>query len=116
LGLIISPGGRVGRLGFFLISVGLALTVAFVGLLFIPAERAGFPTEDLAYYFLGPLLTWIELCAIIKRLRDLGHGWVWVFLTFVPLVNGIFGLYLLFMPGVRRETFYPEVRLPRRRI
>ncbi len=47
-----------------------------------------------------------EIMISIRRLHDLGHtGWL-VLLTYIPLVNFVFGIYLLFAHGNRGPNIY----------
>lgn len=47
-----------------------------------------------------------EIMITIRRLHDLGHtGW-FALVTFIPFVNFIFGIYLLFAQGNRGPNIY----------
>ena len=41
-----------------------------------------------------------SLSITIRRLRDSGKEWVWIFINFVPLLGGLWFLYLLVQPSV----------------
>ena len=41
-----------------------------------------------------------SLSITIRRLRDAGKQWVWIFINFVPLIGGFWFLYLLVQPSV----------------
>ncbi len=47
-----------------------------------------------------------EIMITIRRLHDLGHtGWL-ALVTFIPFVNFVFGIYLLFALGTRGPNIY----------
>ncbi len=89
--------GRIGRLRFFGISLLLYLVSALMLFLF---EIVRYEASVIVIAY----VVWIVLIVIsvfnqIKRLHDLKKpGWLWI-LMFVPLVNLIFGLYLLLWPS-----------------
>lgn len=50
------------------------------------------------------------LAAVVRRLRDAGYGWGWVFITVIPLVGSIVLIVLLAQPtrvraGVAAATY-----------
>ena len=102
---LLTGQGRVGRLGYLatLVGVSIAMMVTITALL------AGDPTDP-SYEVSGavPLLVvlwiWILLMNDIRRLRDLGLAWYWVFLFLVPIVQLVLLVYLLLVPGVRSES------------
>lgn len=107
--------GRIGRLRYIayglLLTLGLYLTVAL--LLFIVASililtvdesstwAAGVPTLFsniiLLTLTLGPMLAYMLLAR--RRLHDINRsGWI-ALLFILPLINALFWLYLVFVPG-----------------
>jgi hypothetical protein len=36
----------------------------------------------------------------VRRLHDLGHPWYWLLIAGIPILGWVFGLYLLFAPGI----------------
>ncbi len=40
------------------------------------------------------------LAVTIRRLRDAGKEWVWIFINLVPFIGGFWFLYLLVQPSV----------------
>ena len=52
------------------------------------------------------LLTWISICLGIKRLHDIGWSGWWIILMFVPFVNIVISLILLFKRGTFGENKY----------
>ncbi|WP_115016008.1 DUF805 domain-containing protein [Synechococcus sp. UW140] len=41
-----------------------------------------------------------SLSITIRRLRDAGKDWVWIFINLVPFIGGFWFLYLLVQPSV----------------
>ena len=104
--------GRLNRMRYFLRSLALGLgsgVVAFIGALFailaMDLDKAS--AQLVAYVFCVPVfvLSWFNS---VKRAHDLDKsGWM-VLLTIVPIVNIIFGLYLLFAKGTEGPNQYGE--------
>ena len=100
--------GKMSRKGLF-----TALIVCFFINLFVYY----FPAVSMPVFSWGPDLLKIYTVAFrltvtlwalyarvgcfIKRLNDLGVSRLWVLLLPVPLLNGLFVIYLLFAPGKR---------------
>lgn len=40
----------------------------------------------------------------VRRLRDVGKEWTWIFINLVPFIGGIWFIYLLCQPSGRYET------------
>jgi len=49
------------------------------------------------FILLGNFVAGISL--FVRRLRDMGRKWLWVFWSFVPFVNIIFGIWILATPS-----------------
>ncbi len=104
---ILTPRGRLGRMRFLVYSfaVGLVANV-LVGILQAVLGVAAMDPDAMASGALpaGMMLVMIPMLVInlfiaIKRLHDLDMSGWWVLLFLVPLLNVLFGLYLLFAPG-----------------
>ena len=62
----------------------------------------------------NPLLTlgWLYVVAsifpsvsiVVRRLRDIGKKWTWIFINLVPFIGGIWFIYFLCQPSGRYET------------
>ena len=50
-------------------------------------------------YALGQVIPSLSLS--IRRVRDMGKGWEWIFINFVPIVGVIWLIILLCMPTVQ---------------
>lgn len=98
--------GRVGRLEYFwilLISSLLSYAISF----FIKSLG----DELLLSVFLTLPLGLIALVAAVKRCHDLEISEWWLLLVFVPLINVVFGLYLLLRKGTGSANKYgPSLR------
>ena len=45
-----------------------------------------------------------SLSIIVRRLRDIGKDWKWMFISLVPLISGIWFIVLMCQPSGRYET------------
>ncbi|MDO4573881.1 MAG: DUF805 domain-containing protein [Planctomycetia bacterium] len=89
---------RADQREFLIYHVGTCLVVFFLGVfLFL------FPIPEgmMGPFRLGCIVCfWIpEITVTARRLNDLGHSRWWMFLFLVPVVNTVFFLYLLCVPG-----------------
>jgi len=99
--------GRIGRLRYLAWTLVLTLTLLVVGGIISPVSFAVATASPTAGTILGVLLglglfvalVWVSLHIGVQRLHDLGwSGWLY-FLNLVPLVNSVFPLLLLVLPG-----------------
>ncbi len=116
-----SFSGRIGRLRylaypmiFYLVSLLAAILIGvIVG--FLSATMGG--NAELMGNIVGvivmiPMMIFCAIIYPIRRLHDLGKsGWL-VLITFIPLVNILFYLYLLFGKGDPDENEYGEPPRP----
>ena len=97
--------GRIRRIEYFLSGI-------VGGIVFSIAWALGIGT-----FILGALVAsmWFSLAQGVKRLHDLDKsGWL-ILLMFVPIVNALFGLYMLFADGTVGPNQYgedPKNRMP----
>ena len=87
--------GRIGRMSYFLITLGAsAVGAAF---LLVPMDWP-FSLLLLALFVIVKVI-WLSLAASVKRCHDIGHtGWISL-LFYVPFVNFLFVGYLVIIPG-----------------
>ncbi len=104
--------GRFNRSTFILTSiVSLFVTMILFGLLCGVLGTFGFSglddTSSSPLFFLIALLWWVyhSFC-VIRRLHDLGMSGWWLIGYFVPFVNFILGLWLLFEAGKEDANKY----------
>ena len=98
-------GGKATRAEywwFYLINLIINIAI-FIG----PTSSSNNPI--LAFIF---LLGWVYVVAsifpsisiIVRRLRDIGKKWKWIFINLVPIIGGFWFIYLMFQPSGRFET------------
>ena len=98
-------GGKATRAEywwFYLINLVINIAI-FIG----PTSSSNNPI--LAFIF---LLGWVYVVAsifpsisiIVRRLRDIGKKWKWIFINLVPIIGGFWFIYLMFQPSGRFET------------
>lgn len=106
--------GRINRLDYFLKSMSSCL-VFFIIACIIDEFVDDYYMEAIDYLacFIGliafTLLVWINSAISVRRLHDLDKDGLLVLLTFVPLLNGFFELYLLFAPGTVGDNRYGQI-------
>ena len=89
---IFSFKGRRNRKSYILFVLAVAVLSAISNIIFIEIA----PVLVLIIFI---PLTIAQLAVTTQRLRDTDHtGW-WVLLGFIPIINLILGLYLLFKKG-----------------
>ena len=103
---IFSPSGRIGRLRY--LAYGAAMALLSWVIMAIPlalSAGSGAPTESMLFgvvnfaVAIGGLV--LGVIWIIKRVHDMDKsGWL-ALLMFIPLVNLIFMLFLIFAPGTQ---------------
>ncbi len=71
------------------------LLAFFVGISSVTNE-----TLNLIYilYALGQFIPSISIC--IRRVRDMGKGWQWIFINLIPIVGAIWYIVLLCQPSL----------------
>ncbi|NQY99923.1 MAG: DUF805 domain-containing protein [Bdellovibrionales bacterium] len=105
--MFIKTTGRVNRLGFWDKSYGAAviLLMMVTGLLIFISQDAWAAGLILIATFLYFLHT---VGVAIRRLHDLGHPGYFVIAYFVPGINALMLLYLMFWPGQPQKNTYGE--------
>ena len=75
------------------------LLAIFVGISSAINETLGF-LFSLIYvlYSLGQIVPSISIC--IRRVRDMGKGWQWIFINLMPIVGAIWYIVLLCQPSL----------------
>ncbi|MEM9132117.1 MAG: DUF805 domain-containing protein [Actinomycetota bacterium] len=102
----ITGRGRIGRLRYFGTSllIGLGATVGLA----VAYVLSGGPDPDGGLPALGWVVIvgwiWLSTTNTIRRLHDLNFSGLMVLVTFIPLIGGLFTLYLLFAPGDRGDN------------
>lgn len=93
------PTGRIGRVRFLAYNgIWFSLMVIYLIVLEIVVGKLGLPTIVITI-FGAVFVLYAVMTPIIRRLTDLGHSRWWAVLYFVPYLNAILFLYLLFAVG-----------------
>ena len=50
-------------------------------------------------YFIAQVFPSISI--VVRRLRDIGKEWTWIFINLIPFIGGIWFIYLLCQPSGR---------------
>ena len=91
--IYLNPNGRVGRLKFFLYSLGFGIPAVLIASLM---ER-----NLIFQLFWIPFVGYVTVVEVKKRFNDLNRsGWYYLALSFVPLYQ----LYLVFILLFKRGT------------
>ena len=78
----------------FLVYLLLAILMGVSGEL----ENPGIFTAIYTLYALGQIIP--NLSITIRRVRDMGKGWQWIFINLIPIVGAIWFLVLLCQPSM----------------
>ena len=109
---------RLNRMRFFLynlvpfgIIAFILISFSLVNTLFSSDSTLQIKTIlNFSLYFLGILTTlllmWISISLGVKRLHDLGHSGWWVVFVYVPYINILYTIYVLFWPGQKGQNAY----------
>lgn len=115
--------GRIRRIEYFLSGIigGIVFSIAWalgVGTLLLGAASgsAGGSVLGILIGFAAIIASvWFSLAQGVKRLHDLNKsGWM-ILLMCIPIVNAVFGLYMLFADGTVGPNQYgqdPKNRMP----
>ncbi len=97
---IFTGDGRVGRLHYFAINLAIGCGWLVCVLAMMRTDPAtGATTFNPALIVIFPIVMWLSVANMVRRLHDRGHnGLLWL-LSLLPLVNFGLALYLLFAPG-----------------
>ncbi len=98
---MLSANGRIGRLRYLAWSMGFyMLSMIVLGILVAMANFVGGQVLAITLYGIGVIgMTVVISLFVIQRLHDLDKsGWLCL-LMLIPLVNLVFGLYVMFAPG-----------------
>ena len=103
-----------GRLEYLLVMIVLYVVnfFAFSTLLKFEidplTQEFSYTRDQLAVFaFVMVGTTAVGLINVLRRMKDLHMGGAWIIMHFIPLLNILFHLMLLFSSGMKRETFAP---------
>ncbi len=110
---IFSLNGRIGRLRYlgYLWALGIPFGIIFgvIAAVLIPAlgprsgARVGTGFSLMMFVIYVPMIA-IGLIMARRRLHDLDHSGWFAVLAFVPLVNILFYVYVIFFPGTKGQN------------
>jgi len=63
-----------------------------------------FATLYVLYYFSGIIP---NISISVRRIRDMGKSWQWIFITLIPIVGGIWFLIIMCRPSRRIDDVIP---------
>ena len=82
----------------FAISFSYAFYDSFDGITSSPLQVFAQTIQVISFFFIvGSFVSGISLT--VRRLRDMGKRWWWVFWSFVPIINFIFSVWLFITPS-----------------
>lgn len=104
---IFTGDGRVGRLNYFAINLALSI-IWLVAVLTLaqPDPETGAATGLPVLLLLFPIILWLSITNMIRRLHDRGLRGRMALWSLVPIVGFAFALYLLFAPGEDEPNQY----------
>ena len=96
--------GRATRAEFWWFYLMNSLAAVSLALVFFVASFNS--TPGLVYpftsiYFFGQIFPNLSIC--IRRLRDAGKKWTWIFINLVPFIGGFWFIYLACQPSEQFE-------------
>lgn len=119
----LNVGGRFGRRSYlawnmllgFCLMIGVILIMAL-----LPGARALFSPDSnmslpaiVALILIYGAVVYFSIIFLIRRLHDRNHsGWL-ALLVLVPVINVLFGLYILFAPGNQDNNQFGQPRTTR---
>ncbi|RQO45668.1 DUF805 domain-containing protein [Pseudomonas sp. KBW05] len=104
---VFTLNGRIGRLRYLAWMLVMSVAMLFAAGIIITVGAAISVASPLVAMIVGPLLWlalivamfWISILISVQRLHDLGwSGWLYA-LNLVPVVNTVFAILLLVLPG-----------------
>ena len=116
---LLSPKGRIGRMSFFLYNYfvygnvgGLlgGIIVYMIGMLIDKESSQEIFIIGIVVVVLLSIavlfVIYMSVCLCIRRCHDIGlSGW-WAVLVFIPYIDLLMGLFLIFKKGQQRDNIY----------
>lgn len=81
-----------------------AIVFSFIGM-FAGGEEGAMIAGMIGYLIVCLALICPNVCVLVRRLHDTGHSGFWYFISFVPLIGGLWLLFLL-LQGSDDENEY----------
>ena len=111
---LLSPKGRIGRMSFFSYSFVYGIVGGLLGgilgaLIFVSQEAVTYIPLIITIVLLSIaalFVIYMSVCLCIRRCHDIGlSGW-WAILVFIPYIDLLMGLFLIFKKGQQRDNIY----------
>ena len=105
---IFSANGRIGRVRYLAWSMGFwLLSMTILGMLVGLAGAVGGRSLAMTLYFAGIVVVLVVSSLFaMQRLHDLDKsGWLYLVML-IPLIGGLFALYVVFAPGSKQANRY----------
>ena len=116
---VFSPKGRFGRLSY-LAWATLITIVSWVITMMMVGTSAMMSGDSMGFFFQTPLVGIITIVSLvfgvifaIRRFHDINASGWWSILVFIPLLNLIAALVLMFAPGKPQINKYGPPRITR---
>lgn len=69
-------------------------------------SKAGQNEESVIVVFIMLIFVIIMAIQVVKRLHDMNMSGWWYLILFIPFVNILFGLFIMFYPGTKGKNNY----------
>ncbi len=99
---------RISRHDYWMTVLGLFLVSILIGIItgiLIPMGAGAIVAIIYVLYYFALLIGGLSMS--VRRMHDLNKSGAWIFITFVPVIGGIWYLILLCSPGVDAGNNYP---------
>ena len=84
---------------FLILNAIILVFLFFIGLLFAANDYSFLAAVSMPMYLIGLLFAfgslWIALPLTVRRIRDVGMSWKWIFFASLPYIGGVFVLIFL---------------------
>ena len=116
---VFSPKGRFGRLSYLAWGTLIAI-LSWIITLMVAGTSALMSSDSINFFFQTPLVGIVTIASLVfgiifavRRFHDINASGWWSILVFVPLINLIAMLVLIFAPGKPQANKYGPPRITR---
>ena len=102
--------GRARRKEYWMFVLVYFIIMAVLGGIFGAIDSIlGRPILTLLLYLVPLAILVPAIALVVRRLHDVDKPWVWIFVSFIPIIGGIWMLVLMCTPGtVGDNQFGPD--------
>ena len=103
-------GGKATRAEYWWFYLVNLISIFGVYVLMVLAAANGLVYIEGLQFFSSLILIYVlastfpNLSIVVRRLRDIGKRWTWIFITLVPFIGGIWFIVLMCQPSGKYET------------